>query len=77
AAGCRVHLASALYGTGDGIGELTTLYPRLAEEHGLHVLVANHVGPAGPWTGCGRSAVYAPDGTLLAEADAVSPMIVT
>ncbi|WP_129287286.1 carbon-nitrogen hydrolase family protein [Streptomyces sp. GZWMJZ-114] len=77
ASGCQVHLASALHGTGGGVGELTTLYPRLAEEHALYVVVADHVGPAGPWTGCGRSAVHVPGGALLAEADAASPMIVT
>ncbi|MDT0413133.1 MULTISPECIES: carbon-nitrogen hydrolase family protein [Streptomyces] len=76
ASGCQVHLASALHGTGGG-GELTTLYPRLAEEHALYVVVADHVGPAGPWTGCRRSAAHAPGGALPAEADAASPMIVT
>ncbi|MEW1721283.1 hypothetical protein [Streptomyces sp. NPDC093109] len=39
-------------------GELVTTY----RKH-------NHAGPAGPWTGCGRSAVWAPGGGLLAEAD--------
>ncbi|MFE2147381.1 carbon-nitrogen hydrolase family protein, partial [Streptomyces sp. NPDC059456] len=34
--GCRVHLASSLYGTGDGIRERATVYPGIAEEHGLY-----------------------------------------
>lgn len=75
--GCRVHLASSLYGTGDGIGERATVYPGLAKEHGLYVLLANHVGRAGPWTGCGGAAVWSPDGTLLAEADDRTPSVVT
>ncbi|MER5930741.1 carbon-nitrogen hydrolase family protein [Streptomyces sp. NPDC002054] len=67
--GCQVHLASSLYGTGDGVGERAAVYPGIARDHGLYVALANHVGPAGPWTGCGRSAVWAPGGALLAEAD--------
>ncbi|MEU6892030.1 carbon-nitrogen hydrolase family protein [Streptomyces sp. NPDC046557] len=75
--GCRVHLASSLYGTGDGIRERATVYPGIARDHGLYVVLANHVGPAGPWTGCGGAAVWAPDGTLLAEADDRTPSVVT
>lgn len=41
------------------------------------MLLANHVGPAGPWTGCGGAAVWSPDGTLLAEADGRTPTVVT
>ncbi|MFJ7199476.1 MULTISPECIES: carbon-nitrogen hydrolase family protein [unclassified Streptomyces] len=75
--GCEVHLASSLYGTGGGSEELATVYPGIAKDFNLHVVVANHVGPAGAWTGCGRSALWAPGGTLLAEADADRPMVVT
>ncbi|MET9609221.1 carbon-nitrogen hydrolase family protein [Streptomyces sp. NPDC006512] len=75
--GCRVHLASSLYGTGDGIAERAAVYPGIARDHGLYVVLANHVGPAGPWTGCGRSAVWAPGGALLAEADAEREGVVT
>ncbi|MGW0391673.1 carbon-nitrogen hydrolase family protein [Streptomyces sp. NPDC003042] len=75
--GCRVHLASSLYGTGDGITERATVYPGIAKEHGLYVVLANHVGPAGPWTGCGGSAVWAPGGVLLAEADHLGAAVVT
>ncbi len=75
--GCRVHLASSLYGTGDGITERATVYPAMAKEHGLYVVLANHVGPAGPWTGCGGAAVWAPDGALLAEADAHTQTVTT
>ncbi|MBO1416237.1 carbon-nitrogen hydrolase family protein [Streptomyces sp. FH025] len=67
--GCQVHLASSLYGTGNGIHERATVYPAIAKDANLHVVLANHVGPAGPWTGCGRSAIWAPGGTLLTEAD--------
>ncbi|MFB7464255.1 carbon-nitrogen hydrolase family protein [Streptomyces sp. NPDC056224] len=75
--GCRVHLASSLYGTGDGIRERATVHPGIAKEHGLYVVLANHVGPAGPWTGCGGAAVWGPGGALLAEADDRTPSVVT
>ncbi|MFD8414321.1 carbon-nitrogen hydrolase family protein [Streptomyces sp. NPDC059650] len=77
AAGCRVHLASSLYGTGGGVEERATVHPGLAKEHGLYVVLANHVGRAGPWTGCGRAAIWAPGGTLLAEADDRTQTVVT
>ncbi|MEU9029277.1 carbon-nitrogen hydrolase family protein [Streptomyces sp. NPDC048383] len=75
--GCRVHLASTLYGSGDGIAERARIYPGIARDHGLYVVLANHVGPAGRWTGCGRSAVWAPGGTLLAEAGPTREGVVT
>lgn len=75
--GCEVHLASSLYGTGGGVKELAAVYPGIAKDFNLHVVVANHVGPAGAWTGCGRSALWAAGGDLLAQADADTPMVVT
>ncbi|MFG3000314.1 carbon-nitrogen hydrolase family protein [Streptomyces sp. NPDC048340] len=77
AAGCRVHLASSLYGTGDGIRERAAVHPGIARDHGMYVALANHVGPAGPWTGCGGAAVWAPGGALLAEADDRTPSVAT
>ncbi|MFG3283392.1 carbon-nitrogen hydrolase family protein [Streptomyces sp. NPDC048111] len=74
--GCQVHLASSLYGTAGGAEELATVYPGIAKNTNMHVVLANHVGPAGPWTGCGRSSIWASGGTLLAEADTETPMIV-
>ncbi|OEJ56260.1 hydrolase [Streptomyces agglomeratus] len=74
--GCQVHLASSLYGTGGGAEELAAVYPGIAKDCNMHVVVANHVGPAGAWTGCGRSALWAPGGALLAQADAETPMVV-
>ncbi|MFE5582613.1 carbon-nitrogen hydrolase family protein [Kitasatospora sp. NPDC056531] len=67
--GCQVHLASSLYGTGNGIHERATVYPGIAKDSDMHVVLANHVGPSGPWTGCGRAALWAPGGALLTEAD--------
>ncbi|WP_126640495.1 carbon-nitrogen hydrolase family protein [Embleya hyalina] len=67
--GCRVHLASSLYGTGNGVHERATIYPGIAKDSNMYVVLANHVGPSGPWTGCGGAALWAPGGTLLTEAD--------
>ncbi|QJS99827.1 carbon-nitrogen hydrolase family protein [Streptomyces asoensis] len=77
AEGCQVHLASSLYGTGGGVEELAAVYPGIAKDFDMHVVVANHVGPAGAWTGCGRSALWAPGGALLMEADADTSMVIT
>ncbi|MFE0047847.1 carbon-nitrogen hydrolase family protein [Streptomyces albireticuli] len=66
--GCRVQLASSLYGRGNGEEEVRTVFPALARDHGLYVLLANHTGPAGPYDGCGRSGVWGPDGLAVASA---------
>lgn len=71
-----VHLASALYGTGGGVAERASFYPGIAARADVYVVFANHVGQAGPVIGCGRAAVWDPEGTLLAQADEQTPMIV-
>ncbi|MET7698486.1 carbon-nitrogen hydrolase family protein [Streptomyces sp. NPDC005485] len=75
--GCHVHLASSLYGVGGGVSELESVYPGIAKDFPLHVVLANHVGPAGAWTGCGRAALWAPGGAVLAQGDAETPTVVT
>lgn len=74
--GCQVHLASSLYGTGGGAAELAAVHPAIARDTDMYVVLANHVGRAGPWTGCGRSSVWAPGGALLAEDDTGTTTIV-
>ncbi|MBB4892590.1 putative amidohydrolase [Streptomyces olivoverticillatus] len=75
--GCRVLLASSLYGRGGGAAERMTIFPKLARDNGLHVLLANHVGPSGPYDACGLSAVWGPDGAVLAEGpDAEAGLVV-
>ncbi|KZM75015.1 carbon-nitrogen hydrolase family protein [Nocardia terpenica] len=75
--GCDVHLASALYGTGGGVAERASIYPDIAARADVYVVLANHVGRAGPVIGCGRAAVWSPGGALLVQADEQTPMIVT
>ncbi|GAA2714784.1 MULTISPECIES: carbon-nitrogen hydrolase family protein [Streptomyces] len=65
--GCAVMLASSLYGRGNGAAERMQIFPALAAGSALHVLLANHIGPAGPYDACGLSAIWGPDGTVLAE----------
>ncbi|MEV5504941.1 carbon-nitrogen hydrolase family protein [Streptomyces orinoci] len=70
---CSLVVASSLYGRGGGVEERAELFPRLAKEHGMPVLLANHVGPAGSYVGCGLSAVWGVDGSVLAEAPGEAP----
>ncbi|WP_282785563.1 MULTISPECIES: carbon-nitrogen hydrolase family protein [unclassified Nocardia] len=75
--GCQVLLASSLYGRGPGERERAAILPALAERNGLHVVLANHLGPAGAYEACGGSAIWAPDGTRVAECASISPGFVT
>lgn len=60
---CRIHLASSLYGKGNGERERAAVHPARAKDHGLYVVLAPHVGGrAGPYGACGPSAVRGPDG---------------
>ncbi|MFF7020843.1 carbon-nitrogen hydrolase family protein [Streptomyces klenkii] len=75
--GCRVLVASSLYGRGGGARERMEIFPALARDNGLHVLLANHHGPSGPYDACGLSAVWAPDGSVLAEGPDAGEGLVT
>ncbi|MFE3190398.1 carbon-nitrogen hydrolase family protein [Nocardia sp. NPDC059240] len=75
--GCDVHLASSLYGSTGGVQERATIYPAIARDSNMSVVLANHVGPTGPWIGCGGAAVWRPGGDLLVEADSTSPGVVS
>ncbi|TWE20531.1 carbon-nitrogen hydrolase family protein [Kitasatospora atroaurantiaca] len=75
--GAHAYLVGALFGTGSGAHQRRTLFPARALDNTVYTLLANHVGPSGPYVGCGRSAVWAPDGSLLAEADEAEPGLVT
>ncbi|PSJ29269.1 carbon-nitrogen hydrolase family protein [Streptosporangium nondiastaticum] len=75
--GCGVLLASSLYGRGGGAQERMQIFPALAKDNGLYVLLANHYGPSGPYDACGLSAVWAPDGSVLAEGPDAGEGLVT
>ncbi|MEV4927201.1 carbon-nitrogen hydrolase family protein [Streptomyces roseoverticillatus] len=75
--GCAALVASSLYGRGGGAQERMQIFPALAKDNGLHVLLANHCGPSGPYDACGLSAVWAPDGSVLAEGPDAGEGLVT
>jgi len=75
--GAHAYLVGALFGTGSGAHQRRTLFPARALDNTVYTLLANHIGPSGPYVGCGGSAVWAPDGRLLADAGEADPGLVT
>ncbi|MFJ2191464.1 carbon-nitrogen hydrolase family protein [Kitasatospora sp. NPDC087861] len=66
--GCHAYLVGALFSMGHGHHESRTWFPARALDNTLYTVLANHIGHTGGWHTCGGSAVWAPDGRLLAEA---------
>ncbi|MFJ3220360.1 carbon-nitrogen hydrolase family protein [Kitasatospora sp. NPDC086801] len=66
--GCHAYLVGALFSVGHGRHESRTWFPARALDNTLYTVLANHIGHTGGWHTCGGSAVWAPDGRLLAEA---------
>lgn len=66
--GCHAYLVGALFGVGNGHHESRTWFPARALDDTMYAVLANHVGRAGSWQACGGSAVWGPDGRLIAEA---------
>ncbi|MFJ8039481.1 carbon-nitrogen hydrolase family protein [Kitasatospora sp. NPDC096147] len=66
--GAHAYLLGAMLGRGSGAHQRATVLPARALDNTCYVLLANHCAASGPYHGCGGSAVWAPDGTLLAEA---------
>lgn len=66
--GCHAYLVGAMFGRGSGAHQRATVFPARALDNTSYVLLANHSGPSGPYHGCGGSAVWNPDGTLLIDA---------
>nr|WP_315416761.1 carbon-nitrogen hydrolase family protein [uncultured Pseudomonas sp.] len=74
-AGATVYAAGVLISEG-GYAADSALLQGYAAEHGLLVLMANHGGPSGGWACAGRSAIWAPDGRLIAAAPGVGDALV-
>jgi predicted amidohydrolase len=51
-------------------------FPRYAAEHRMLVVMASHGASSGTLTSVGKSAVWSPDGTLLAQADGTEEALV-
>jgi predicted amidohydrolase len=75
--GCHAYLVGAMFDRSDGAHKLATRFPARALDNTSYVLLANHSGPSGPYHGCGRSAVWNPDGTVLVDADIADPGLAT
>lgn len=75
--GCHAYLVGAMFGRGNGERQRATVFPARALDNTTYVLLANHSGPSGPYHGCGGSAVWNPDGTLLADAGTARPGLAT
>ncbi|MGI5169662.1 carbon-nitrogen hydrolase family protein [Spirillospora sp. CA-253888] len=71
--GCHAYLVSALFPRGRGERRRAVIGPARALDNALYVAAANHNGPSGPLHGCGGSAVWGPDGGLLADAGDTDP----
>ncbi|MFJ9949247.1 carbon-nitrogen hydrolase family protein [Kitasatospora sp. NPDC091207] len=66
--GCHAYLVGALFSVGHGHHESRTWFPARALDNTVYTVLANHIGATGGWQTCGASAVWSPDGRLLAEA---------
>ncbi len=65
--GAGIYAAGVLI-TAKGYDPDTALLQGYAAGHSMVVLMANHGGATGGWESAGRSAVWAPDGSLIAAA---------
>ena len=66
--GCHAYLVGALFFAGGGRLQSRVWFPAGALDNTCFAVLANHVGPAGGRDACGGSAIWRPDGLLLAEA---------
>jgi len=73
--GATVYAAGVLISE-NGYAADTALMQRYAVEHRMLVLMANYGAPTGGWVSAGRSAVWGPDGRLLAEAPASGEAVI-
>ncbi|MBZ4017976.1 nitrilase-related carbon-nitrogen hydrolase [Streptomyces purpurogeneiscleroticus] len=69
--GCGVLLASTFHDS----AERTEGYATAAREHGLHVVLANYLGPGSPGIGCGLSGAWSPETGRLADAGAEAGLV--
>ncbi|MBO0869379.1 MAG: carbon-nitrogen hydrolase family protein [Micromonosporaceae bacterium] len=75
--GCHAYLVGAMFDRGRGDLKRRILGPARALDNACFVAFANHSGRSGPYVGCGASAVWGPDGALLADAGDGEPGVAT
>jgi predicted amidohydrolase len=71
--GCHAYLVSALFDRGDGVHRRNTRMPARALDNTSYVVLADHIGPTGPYVATGHSAAWNPDGPPLADAGTADP----
>ncbi|RJL35610.1 carbon-nitrogen hydrolase family protein [Bailinhaonella thermotolerans] len=75
--GCHAYVVSALFSVGNGYHESRTWFPARALDNTCYAVLSNHIGTTGGWNACGSSAIWGPDGRLLAEAGPDRPELIT
>jgi len=75
AQGATLYAAGVLITEG-GYKPDTTLLQGYAGQHAMTVLMANHGGVTGGWESAGRSAIWGPDGSLVAAATGAGELLV-
>lgn len=73
--GATLYAAGVLITEGGYVPD-TTLLQGYATQHAMTVLMANHGGVTGGWESAGRSAIWGPDGALLAAAPGTGELLV-
>lgn len=73
--GATLYAAGVLITEGGYVPD-TTLLQGYARQHGMTVLMANHGGATGGWESAGRSAIWGPDGSLIAAAPGTGDLLV-
>jgi predicted amidohydrolase len=67
--GCDAYLCPGVFTRGDSEHRRDLYFAARALENTCYTVVANHIGDTALGPGCGRSAVYGPDGRVVIEAD--------
>lgn len=75
--GCHAYLVGALFNGARGARKRAIVGPARAVDNANYVVVADHIGPSGPYLGGGHSSVWNPDGSLLADAGDADPGVAT
>lgn len=73
--GADLYAAGVLI-TENGYAPDTACLQGYARSHGMVVLMANHGGATGGWKSAGRSAIWAPDGSLISVAPGTGNLMV-
>ena len=73
--GCHAYVVGALFSPGRSAHRRATQLPARAQDNTIYTVLANHSGRSGSLVGCGGSAIWNPDGTLLTDAGAAEPAL--